>query len=539
MVNILDCTFRDGGYYNNWDFSEDLFQEYLDAFATTTIQFMELGFRFLEPNGFRGAHAFTTDDYLNSFRLPKEKTLAVMVNAADFLSSKDLQRDLRTVFAPAESSPISLVRIASHLVEIQLAVKIARELHNLGYQVAINLMQISEISEFELISVARAIDSEKLETFYVADSLGSLTPSRVEAIAKTLMSSTATPLGLHAHDNLGLAHENSVTAVNFGFQFIDGTIRGMGRGPGNTKTEELAFSLLNSDQNYQSALALAQLSETSWARLQSDLGWGRNIHYFLAGLKGVHPTFVQELLSDSRFSPEEALKVISRLADSESKKFDPKILKASFSAAHRIPTSLPLDSGIAVEKWEPNSFETALIIGPGQTVERRRRSIGAFLRNNEDCLVILTNGVEFESSSMTTIRAMSFPNQIESNSRFMLLRHEHIVLPGNRLSSALSTQFRARIQSVPFFMSETLNVGSKGVESPVDNVFAFAYGLAVMSGVSNIFVAGFDGIGKGDHRDHEMLQLLESIENSELPTVRTITPSSLPFVSVSPFVVRT
>jgi len=22
MVNILDCTFRDGGYYNDWDFSE-------------------------------------------------------------------------------------------------------------------------------------------------------------------------------------------------------------------------------------------------------------------------------------------------------------------------------------------------------------------------------------------------------------------------------------------------------------------------------------------------------------------------------------
>ena len=23
-VNILDCTFRDGGYYNNWDFDLEL-----------------------------------------------------------------------------------------------------------------------------------------------------------------------------------------------------------------------------------------------------------------------------------------------------------------------------------------------------------------------------------------------------------------------------------------------------------------------------------------------------------------------------------
>ena len=27
--NILDCTSRDGGYHNNWDFSNDLVHDYL------------------------------------------------------------------------------------------------------------------------------------------------------------------------------------------------------------------------------------------------------------------------------------------------------------------------------------------------------------------------------------------------------------------------------------------------------------------------------------------------------------------------------
>ena len=28
-INLLDCTLRDGGYYNNWDFSTDLINDYL------------------------------------------------------------------------------------------------------------------------------------------------------------------------------------------------------------------------------------------------------------------------------------------------------------------------------------------------------------------------------------------------------------------------------------------------------------------------------------------------------------------------------
>ena len=27
---LLDCTLRDGGYYNNWDFSTDLIENYLE-----------------------------------------------------------------------------------------------------------------------------------------------------------------------------------------------------------------------------------------------------------------------------------------------------------------------------------------------------------------------------------------------------------------------------------------------------------------------------------------------------------------------------
>ena len=51
---ILDCTLRDGGYHNNWRFSRKLLNAYLSCMSSQGIEFVELGFRFLNQNKLRG-----------------------------------------------------------------------------------------------------------------------------------------------------------------------------------------------------------------------------------------------------------------------------------------------------------------------------------------------------------------------------------------------------------------------------------------------------------------------------------------------------
>ena len=45
---LLDCTLRDGGYYNNWNFSKNEIQNYINNIQSTGIKYVELGFRFNE-----------------------------------------------------------------------------------------------------------------------------------------------------------------------------------------------------------------------------------------------------------------------------------------------------------------------------------------------------------------------------------------------------------------------------------------------------------------------------------------------------------
>ena len=48
-ITILDCTLRDGGYYNNWNFSLTQITDYLKVIQEIGVDVVEIGFRFPNP----------------------------------------------------------------------------------------------------------------------------------------------------------------------------------------------------------------------------------------------------------------------------------------------------------------------------------------------------------------------------------------------------------------------------------------------------------------------------------------------------------
>ena len=65
-LSILDCTLRDGGYYNNWDFDPKIVKRYLKSVSESSIDIVELGFRSLPQPTFMGPHRYTTDEYIET-----------------------------------------------------------------------------------------------------------------------------------------------------------------------------------------------------------------------------------------------------------------------------------------------------------------------------------------------------------------------------------------------------------------------------------------------------------------------------------------
>ncbi len=97
-MKLLDCTLRDGGYYNAWDFPKELIHKYLDAMQAAGVDVVELGFRTSKNQGFQGPCSFTTDEFVRNLVIPNGLVVGVMVNASELVGEAPQQKVLARLF---------------------------------------------------------------------------------------------------------------------------------------------------------------------------------------------------------------------------------------------------------------------------------------------------------------------------------------------------------------------------------------------------------------------------------------------------------
>ena len=293
---LLDCTLRDGGYYNNWNFSFNLIQDYLNIISKTDIQYIELGFRGFPQNKNLGLTGYTDDNLIEKLSIPNSLKIGVMVNASDlFKNNYSPLKNLKRLF-PKISKKIYFVRFACHTEEVFGLKNIIDWLSKRGVTVFINVMQVSELNLNNVKKICLFLRNKNIKALYFADSLGALESKKFKKIVRLLKKFWKKDLGLHAHDNLKLALKNSEFAIKNNFHWIDSTIMGMGRGPGNLKTEEIIKKV----EKKQVAI-IDILKNKYFKKLMRKYKWGTNKFYKEAAIKKIHPTYVQQMLADKRY----------------------------------------------------------------------------------------------------------------------------------------------------------------------------------------------------------------------------------------------
>ena len=238
---LLDCTLRDGGYYNNWHFDKKLVQNYLNSIKKSGIKVVEIGFRFLKKEKFLGEFAYSSEKFINSLNLPSEIKYAVMINAKEFIGNEDL---LKKYFIKSNLSRIKIVRIAVNISDYFLCKKICLYLKKNGYIIGLNLMQSHDLQKKDYRKISLDINGWGLvDVLYFADSLGCMNYQEIKLISRTLVDNFKGSVGIHAHNNKNLALSNTLVAIKEGVNWFDSTITGMGRGAGNTATDTAFVSV--------------------------------------------------------------------------------------------------------------------------------------------------------------------------------------------------------------------------------------------------------------------------------------------------------
>jgi 4-hydroxy-2-oxovalerate aldolase len=295
-VRILETTLRDGTYEIDFQFSiEDT------AFLASALD--RAGFSYIEvshgngsgserwPKRAKSVRALANDEahITAAASVVKNAKLAAMIVAGPRFAPIDELDRLRGL-------GVDIIRIAYEWQEMGDAANLAYIDHakKLGFLVSVNVMQTYNATLETFAAAAREMENRGTDWLYIVDSAGGMSAAEVGDYVRAVLDTTKLEVGLHAHNNSGLAIANSLAAVAAGATLVDTTLQGIGRATGNPSTEQtvLALQKLGHEQliDRELVMTLGDLARSLFAEK------GNDPTHFISGSAMVHSRNVQPLL---------------------------------------------------------------------------------------------------------------------------------------------------------------------------------------------------------------------------------------------------
>ena len=240
---ILDVSLRDGSHSVRHAFTEEQVRATAKGLNAAGVRYFEVS----HGDGLGGSslqYGFSATDELKLIEVAASECTTSEV-AVLLIPGIGTKHDLQN----AVKAGAKMVRVATHVTEADVAAQHIQLARELGLKTAGFLM------------MAKLFESYGAEIVYVTDSAGAMLPQDVTARITALREELRCEIGFHAHNNLSMAMANTIAAVEAGATFIDGSMRALGAGAGNTQTEVMVAVL--EKMGYHTGIDLYQLMNTA------------------------------------------------------------------------------------------------------------------------------------------------------------------------------------------------------------------------------------------------------------------------------------
>lgn len=288
-VRILDCTLRDGGYINNWNFGKDAIDFTLKKLVESNIDIIEVGF--IKGDVFDENRTVYPDcESIREVIAPKSPKTQY-VGMVDMSAPVPLER-----IPERTDADVDLIRVIFKQDKLQNGLEYISRIKEKGYLVMAQLVSTDTYTDEELIDAIKQLNRIGPYAVYLVDSLGIIKNNEFLRLIYLMDHHLAQDiiLGYHSHNNLQQAMGNAVSFVNMNLRrdiIIDACIFGMGRGAGNLN-EELFAEYLNETRgtNYVIEPLLEAIDEYLGDISKTNF-WGYSLPFYLTAKNRVHPNY--------------------------------------------------------------------------------------------------------------------------------------------------------------------------------------------------------------------------------------------------------
>lgn len=482
-IKLLDCTLRDGGYINDWEFGSDNLLSIYERLIDAKVDIIEIGF---------------LDD-----RRPFDKNRSIMpdTNSAECIWKSVKKRPKMVVgmidygtcnianLEPCQESFLDGVRVIFKKHIRQEAMEYCRQLKRLGYQVFSQLVSITSYSDDELMHLIELVNEVHPCAVSIVDTYGLLYPDKLLHFYNLLDQyvDEDIQIGFHAHNNLQLAYANVISFIEKKSRHdivVDGTLYGMGKSAGNAPLE-LVAQYLNQryGKDYQIEPMLEAIQESILPYYKKS-PWGYQMVYYMSAINECHPSYVQQVAQSRDFSITMMNRILQQIQPPER-----KLLYAKEAADKLFKEGqLLLCDNKAAERLQCKLKESQiLLVGPGKTIFQQNDIIREYM-NREKPIVIAVNYI---------------PKLLKANYVFITNSRRYL-----EMTEALHQQENLEIETIA-----TTNVSCKNGEfdyvferepllevdeTIADNSFLMLLKILYRVGIERVTCAGFDGYSDKD-----------------------------------------
>lgn len=260
-MQIIDVTLRDGGHAVKFNWSLKLAQDlYSFMSKVKKVKYIELGYWKQKA---KSLNKFYDLDYEYVSKITRNKNLKNVSIMIDYHYCSKKISDYPT----NKQKKIAMIRVCSRKNDVKEALEFCNQLKKYTkLKISFNLFNTSNYTRSELLKYCKLISSYNLDYVYFADTHGCIDFSKIKKIFKPslkLFKQKKIKFGMHLHDHSGKGYFNYRFLNDFGFTMADFSIRGMGKGFGNLRTEFIIDEkyypyLLNLITNYEDELTMYQ-----------------------------------------------------------------------------------------------------------------------------------------------------------------------------------------------------------------------------------------------------------------------------------------
>lgn len=473
---LLDCTLRDGGYINDWEFGHDNIVNIFERVVKSGVDVIEIGFLDdRRPFDINRSIMPDTDSVQRIYgRLDRKNTM--VVGMIDYGTC-----DISHV-SDCSDSYLDGIRVIFKKDKMHPAMEFCRQLIAKGYKVFSQLVSVSSYSDDELREVVSLANDIHPYALSMVDTYGLLNPKSLTHIMEVIDQNLDRDicLGFHAHNNFQLGYINAMTVLESDIDrnvLVDGSLYGMGKSAGNAPLELIAMSMNEKFGKNYDVSEMQEAIVTSILDIQKRSPWGYQLFYYIAAANKVHPNYVSYLMNKRTLSVTEINEILQKIPEEEKLSKNMEMIEQMYLDFQKKECDDTYDIKRLADELRGKDI---LVLGPAPNIIKQKTRIDSYIRQNHPVII----SINYIPDEITPDYIF-----ITNNSRYLQLATK---LSDHRdIRQIASSNLTRTDGNFDYVVNYSALIDEKA-EFP-DNSMCMLLRLLVKAGVKKVSLAGFDG----------------------------------------------